>query len=68
MAKSVSLTSLDTVWCTTYLVGEQLNTRFDISMQLDADTQVTATFTTEQLRDRLMAQGSVYGLAKPEFD
>ena len=67
MARTVSLNSVDTIWVTTYSGGER-GTCLDISMQLDSETQVTRTFTVQELLDTLKIRGMVKGLAKPEFE
>lgn len=68
MATTISLNSLDTVWCTTYYGGPGRGTCFDFSMQLDAETQVTRTLNVEEFLTVLRTNGSVRGLAKPCFE
>lgn len=68
MAKTIALNSLETVWVTSYSGGAGVGTLFDISMQRDGETQVTATFSVKDLLKILEDHGSIKGLAKPEFD
>jgi hypothetical protein len=68
MATTIPLNSLHTVWVTTYHGGAK-GTCFDISVQLNADTQLTATYTVEELVQLLNDKGGhVRGLAKPDFE
>lgn len=71
MSKTVILNSDETVWVTTYNGGGK-GTCFDISVQLDDETQVTASFTKAQLIDAIQRRATpelaVRGLAKPEFE
>lgn len=68
MATTLSLTHADTVWVTTYWGGETRMTCFDVTVQLNENTQVTASFTRKELEELLRHKGIVVGLAKPEFD
>lgn len=70
MSKTVALNGLETVWVTSYATGSQRGTRFDITVQLDEQTQLTATFTVDELADVLRRQpgSAVRGLAKPIFE
>lgn len=68
MATTRMLNDNQTVWVTTYFGGIERGTRFDISMQLSAEEQVTATFTVESLMDILKGNGRIQGLAKPDLD
>jgi len=68
MAKTVMLNFNQTVWVTTYFGGEGHGTCFDISMQLNEETQVTRTFDLTELRRMLLENGDVRGLVKPDPD
>lgn len=70
MATTKSIVSDDTVWVTTYSGGNGKGVCFDISMELPGgETQITMTFTRDQLLDTLTrAGGRVRGLVRPDFD
>jgi hypothetical protein len=69
MSKSVPLNNLHTVWVTTWYGGDFLGTCYDISVKKNDDTQVTATFTDQELLTLLLQNGGkIRGLATPVFD
>ncbi len=68
MGTTRSLNDAGTAWSTTYYGGADMGTCFDISVQINDEEQVTATFTVPELIELLRKNGNKKALRKPSFD
>lgn len=68
MATTRMLNDNETVWVTTYFGGIERGTCFDISMQVSEVAQITMNVSIAELRDLIMRNGEMKGLAKPDPD